>query len=277
MAELDPVVPETPPVVTPPVVTPPAEPDEPGSVVVGDQKMVPLSALISERDKGKDLKTRADQFDQLSGYVSQVKPYIEFLQANPDLMTRATAPAPTPAAVPEHDPVAEQLAKTLDLYTPDGKPDIARAKTLVTVIDTIADAKADARVKPIAESTAKSKSAENFQRALVTVTPDGRKVDPAVLKGIWERLPVAATADETQAGVLVYAALGYDVMHGTKTATPSALPTPLVSESNTGRITQPAALSSFDESVAASRGITPQNYATLTAGYVKGRPSTLED
>ncbi len=277
MSELDPLVPEPAPE---PVLTPEPvpEPEEPGAVVVGDQKLIPLSALLSEREKSKGLREKADQFDQMSGYVAQAKPYIEFLQAHPDVMTRALAPAPVAAPVaPAVDPMAEQLAKTLDLYTPEGKPDTARAQSLMTLIDTVAEQKAEAKVKPIADRTLKSKADENFQRALVTVAPNGHRVDPTVLRGLWDKLPAAVTADEQVASILVYSALGYDVMHkpvGTATA---PLPTPVVTEGNTGRQSTPVALSTFDERIAAHRGIAPAKYGELLTGFTKGRPSALED
>lgn len=261
----------------PPAPQVPAEPDEPGAVIVGEQKMVPLSALLTEREKGRGLKDKADQLDQVAGYVAQVKPYIEFLQANPGLMTRQP-PAPEPAAPPADDPMAAQIATTLDLYTPDGKPDLARAKTFMAMVDTIAEQKADAKVKPLAERSMRTKADENFQRALVTVAPNGHRVDPTVLKGLWDKLPASVTADEQVASILVYSALGYDVMHKAPAGPPAApLAAPVVTESNNGRTPVAAPLNTFDERIAAARGMTTAKYGELLTGFTKGRPSALED
>ena len=261
-------------------ITPPAAPapePEPDAVDIGGQQMVPLAALHAVRAELKPLKEQAAQLAEVKQWYTQAKPYVDFLQAHPDLLTKQTTQPVSPVAAPVLNPAHLEIAKMMDLYTPEGQPDVARAGQIATFIETIAEQKADAKVKPLTEQTAKSKSEQNFQRALATATPDGRKVKADVLREIWANVPSEMTADERTASLLVYSALGYEVMHTPHTPGQQTPLAPPVSEPPGGRLTPAASLTPLDERIANLRSITPQRYAENVTGFVKGRPSVLED
>lgn len=268
-----PPVPETPP--------DPVEAEPEGTTEVAGAKHVPLGTLIAERREKQAFKVKADQFDALNGYVNQARPYIDFLAANPGFMTRTqqeTAPTPTTTTQPA-DQKAEVLARTLDLYTADGQPDVKRAQTILHTIDEVADAKSEARIKPLEDSTTRERSSFMYQRALVTKTPDGRGVAPAVLDAIWSRTDPKITATEEGAAGVVAMALGLSIMQGQSAAPAAVVPlaAPLHTDPAGSRNTTRAPLSKLDEAIASMRGITQKDYAERTKGFTPGRPNQLED
>jgi len=273
VAETPPAAPETPPDPTE------AEPD--GTIDTAGQKMVPLGALVDERRKGQALKQKADQFDQVAGYVNQVRPYIEFLQANPGLMTRTqqeTRPTPVTTTQPQ-DEKAEALARTLDLYTSDSQPDVKRARTILGIIDDAAETKATAKVKPLEESTTRERSQFNFQRAMVTKAPDGRSVPKEMLEAIWSRTDPKITSTEEGAAGVVAMALGLSVLqgHSHQPTAQTPLAPPLHTEPPGSRTMKAPVLSSLDEGIAKLRGMDTKTYAERTKGFQRGGPNVLED
>jgi hypothetical protein len=111
--------------------TPEPEPSAP-DVEVDGQKMVPLAALQAERENVRSLRERAARADQLETEWRNAQPYVQFLRDNPDLLKPRTAPVPAAAPSPEADPELVNLARTLDLYTPEGQPDAKRSAALAS-------------------------------------------------------------------------------------------------------------------------------------------------
>ena len=155
---IDPNVPESPPAESPPQAPPqaaaPESPpqdaateDHPEAVEVAPGvKMVPLGALQAVREELKQAKPLAQRAAQLEQQVAQFAPYVQFLQAHPQLLTpqQPAQAAATPPA-PQDDPALVELAKTLDLYTADAKPDTTRAAKIRDL--TRAEAKREAQQK----------------------------------------------------------------------------------------------------------------------------------
>lgn len=270
----DPPAPEAPP--------DPVEAEPEGTTEVAGQKHVPLGTLIAERREKQALKQKADQFDQLAGYVNQVRPYIDFLQANPGLITQTrqeTNPTPVTTTQPV-DEDALELARTLDLYTAEGQPDVKRAQKVQKIIDRAAGTQAQEAVKPLQESTLRERAGYNYQRALITKAPDGREVDRGTLDAIWARTDPKILATEEGAAGVVAMALGLSVMQGTSKAAPPApapLNPPLHTEPAGSRTTQRAPLSQLDQAIAKIRGLDEKTYAERTKGFTPGRQSVLED
>lgn len=278
--------PETPPT------APPAEPEPEAplteaelaeverTIDVEGVKQVDARALKEARKQARELKQKADQYDQVVGYVNQVRPYIDFLQANPTLMTRThqeTQPTPTTTTQPV-DPKAETLAKTLDLYTADGKPDVARAQVIRDMVKAEANEQATAQIRPLEESTTRERSQFMYQRALVTKAPDGRAVNQAVLDALWSRTDPKITSTEEGAAGIVAMALGLSLMQGTTQPAPTApAAPPLHTEPAGSRNTARAPLSALDERIATIRGIDQKTYAERVKGFQSGRPNVLED
>jgi hypothetical protein len=285
MADLETPDPVTPPepvaaAEPPPAPDPPADPAEADAIEMPGGKFVPLSAVLAEREKGKSYREKAELYDQTAQYVHQVKPYIDFLQANPDLMTRQTTthrePVPTEQPVDEQ---AEYVAKMLDLYTTDGKPDVRRAQMLRQFIDDAADAKAEARTKPMQESSLRERSGHNYQRALLTKAPDGRAPKREVLDALWARTDPSITATEEGASAVVATALGLSLLHGAAglpTAQPAATPA-LVTETPGSRTPNRPSLSPLDEKIMGIRNRSADDWGKLTRTFTAGRPNVLED
>jgi hypothetical protein len=273
---------EDPPVADPPapVADPPApepDPDPEGTVDVGGQKMIPVGAVIEERRARQALKA---DFDQLSGYVHQVRPYLDFLQANPDLLqqTRQTRSDAAPPKADEINPEALELATTLDLYGADGKPDVVRGQKLLDRIEKTAQSRADQAIGPLQESTARERGNFMYQRALVTKAPDGRGVDRDVLDALWTRTDAKVLATEEGAAGVVAMALGLTVMRGKAPAPNAPAPlAPLHTESPGSRTTSRAPMSTLDQNIAKIRGLNDKDYAERSRGFTPGRASVLED
>lgn len=276
------IVPEAPPpaavVAAPETPVPPAEPEdkaaEVDAVEVGGQKYVPLAALKGERRQRQALQEKAAKADQLEAYVADARPYVEFLKNNPDLL-KPRPQAPAAPAEPTHDPQAESLAKTLDLYTADGKPDLARANTLQQLITSTAQSIADKAIGPMHERNHQDQSARNYQIALTVKDADGRSPSPESLTQIWRTMPAHQTADPNVASILALTALGLDRV-SKKNPPPAPAHAPIVTESPGGSVRRPS-LSQLEANIARDRGISESKWQELTKGHVAGRPQTLED
>lgn len=273
--------PETPPPVEstpPPQAATPPEPDD-DAVDIHGVKHVPIAAVLAEREKAKSYKEKADAYDQVAQQWNQVQPYIQFLKENPTFMSRTaeqTQPTPTTTTQPV-DPEAEELARTLDLYTADGKPDAARAVKITKIVDRIAEQKAEAKVKPLAESTTRERAQHNYQRALATKAPDGRTPDRNVLDALWSRTDPSITATEEGATAVVMLALGMGAFQGQQ-APPQAPPqAPVTTEAPGPRNLNRPGLTALDEKIAGLRGRSTDDWAKLTRTFNPGRPSVLED
>jgi hypothetical protein len=276
-AEAPPAAAPAAPAVAEPVVQPAAEdtPAEVESVEVAGKKYVPVGALIGERKQRQALQDRAAKADELEAYVRDARPYVEFLKNNPDLLKPRTAPAPAAPHEPATDPRAEQLAKTLDLYTTDGKPDLARANTLQTLITQTAQAIADKAIGPVQERNAQDQSARNFQIALTVKDADGRSPSQEALTQIWRTMPAHQTADPNVASILALTALGLDRVSRKAAPAPPAH-APIVTESPGGPARRPS-LSALETKIARDRGISDSKWQELTVGHVPGRAAQLED
>lgn len=255
-----------------PVEEHPAEVD---AVEVGGQKYVPVSVLRAIREDAKALKERAGRVDALEAEVAQTRPYMQFLQQNPDLLKR---PAPVPQAAPAAtvDPKLESLAKSLDLYTADGTLDLVRATTIKSLIDDSAQQVAQATVQPWQEQNAQAASTRNYHAMLNTSAPNGVKPDRNAFNALWSQLPASLTADASVAAMLQLMATGATVMQTKAQPAPPAAP-PLVTESPGGNVSKRTALSALEQGVARQRGISDAKMQELSVGFKPGRTNVLEE
>jgi hypothetical protein len=259
------------PVPAPEPPAPLAEPVEPGAVDVGGQQMVPLSALLAERTEKKALKERAGQLEH---YAQQTKPYVDFLQQNPDLLKRPQAAPPEPPKTA--DPRAVKWATKLSLYTPDGKLDVDTAAELLNDQAEVAKQQAQTAVQPWMENTAQERSARNYHAAVNATGPNGVKPDAAVLTNLWRALPANLTADPNVSTILQLAAVGAAAMGQRQQVAPQPNP-PLITEGSGGQPRPAGALTALEQRVAENRGVSQTKWAELGTGFVKGRSSNLED
>lgn len=276
---------ETPPAVVaavvPPVAVAPPEPpaaeppEEPDAIEVNGQRMVPVGTLIEERKQRQAFQKEAAKVADLEAFARDARPYVEFLKANPGLQRQQpVAPVQPPAAVA--DPHAELIAKTMDLYTPDGKPDLARGAVMSGLVKTVAREMAQGLIAPIQQESAQTQSARNYQVALSIKDKDGNSPSPQALTQIWRTMDPRQTADPNVASILALTALGLDRVSGQKTPAVAPLQPLLVTE-GPGAVTRRPALSVLETNIARDRGITETKWAENTKGFASGRPTQLED
>lgn len=271
-----------------PVAAPPAEPPAPAETPAPDpiaaleaaseedlKKLDPnglLAALKAERAEKKALKETAQKAQALEQEIAQARPYVQFLQAHPELLQpRPADPVPT---APSVDPEAVQYAKEFDLYTPEGKPDIEKAQRLLKFHDDRASRKAREAVQPIEALTDQQLSAAMFHQVANMPAPNGQKVDADALKQLWASVPARLSKDPGVAALLHAAAAGF-----TRTPATVAAPAapPVVTEAAGKVPTRTLSISALDKAVAAHKGMDETEFANLTKGFVKGRTYQLED
>jgi hypothetical protein len=243
----------------------------------GKAKYVPASALAGARAELRTLKAdlhaakegsaKAERLEQqiaaMQAQIQQLTPYVQAYQA----AVQQQQP------VEEDDSEAVDLARTLDLYKPDGTPDVDKAKKTLALMDKRAKSHAEAQVAPIQQRNTAQASQYNLQRALNTQI-GGVKPDAAILKGLWQRLDPALTADEQQAKHLVIQAIGMTVMQNegktptTRTATgqftkteDKEIPPPLHTEKAGGKDTPgDTPMSEMEKRMAKEMGLSDKEY-----------------
>lgn len=251
----------------------PADPDEAQAVEVDGGKMVPLAALKAVREENKTLKS---DVDKLNTAWQAAAPTIQFLQQNPQFMQGPKA-EPAPVA-PAQDPELLDIARSLDFYQSNGQPDLDRAAKHQAIITKQATRIAQQMIAPVANASHQSRAEANWALACQEILPNGQKIDPAILATVWRQMPVDQLSNPQVARVMVDQA-GMMQMRGTKLppAPPSNANPPLHTESAGAGGRPKVALSDLDRAVAASRGIPEDKMQKHMAGYVKGRPTELED
>lgn len=237
-----------------------------------------LAALRAERDTSKTLKDRAALADTYAQQLADARPYVEFLRANPHLMTpRAAEPPPAPK---EADPDAVEAAQLMDFYKPDGQLDVDKGAKYLALQDRRAGRVTQEAVRPYREQSLQEKSAQNFALALGLKDPQGNSPSREALNTVWKTLSVEDTANVEIAATLAMLAMGADRMMGkAPAARPAAapIPAPLVTEGSGGHQAAPGALSRLEEGIVQHRGMTAAKWAEHTAGFQPGRSNVLED
>ena len=279
---------------------PPGDEDEAVEGVVqsatGD-KLVPLSVLKRTREDLKaakaaaldaeGLRERMTRADERERQLVQLQPLFDKLRQRPDVVQRLmsgqepeVAPPAAPvdpgeALLPTQD--AEDLARTLELYTPEGKPDVMRARKIAAVMRRTSDEEAARRIAPIAQSMAQGQSGTLKQQYATIKDKAGRTVNQQALDQIWSVVPAELIAtDPKVAGVLYYAAKGYAAHHGLDEPVPAAR-APLVTEP-VGGASAPAkpVLTEFDNALRRAMQVTEKQYSEAGARYKPGAINTLE-
>lgn len=270
----------------------PADPDEDVSDVpqidLREGKFVPVSAMAAERKKGKEalraakeeadsLRAKAKEADEMRASVQAARPWIEALKNRPDLIRQIQqAPAPQPEEPTLSPEEAESLARTLELFTPQGEPDVKRAQATAKLVDKLAERKAAKAVAPMIQNDHQRASLTQFQRVLNIRDGFGEGPDPEILKAQWLQMPPEMTANPEVAEVLWDRAMGITRRLG-KPAPKPPDKAPLVSEAPGGRTTQPHNLSDLERAVARSRNMTQKQWAESQSGYKPGAFNVLED
>ena len=223
----------------------PAEDDEhPEAVEIkAGEKYVPVGALRAVRQENKTLKAKAEQADRLEQEVANIRPYVQFLQANPHLLQPQAQQPPAPPPPATADPVIEATAKRYQLYKPDGTLDLDTATAIVDDQRKVAREEAERVIAPVTERTHQTQLNANIQWMASLKTADGQALEQSFIedtvRSIYGALPKAEAlkvlADPQVAQVVGYVALGRQASLKKGAPAPHAAPGPaLVVESPGG-------------------------------------------
>ena len=261
------------------------------------RKFVPLRVLQATRDELKAAKALAAEADALRAkaqageqtqqWIDSVRPLLAKLKDRPDMVQAIMAGQPVPgvtapAAAPDPDEAllprqdAEDLARTLELYTPEGQPDVVRARKVAAVMRRTSDDEATRKFAPLAQSMAVGQSGTLRAQYGQVKDKAGRTVNPQVLEQLWSVVPAELIArDPNVAGVLYYAAKGYAAHHGLDEPTPPPK-APIVSEAPGGSRNTAPALTEFDRHIQKAMQTTEKQYSETGARYKPGAINLLE-
>lgn len=276
--------------------------DPPDAVVdASGRKLVPLEALKATRQELKSAKQlaalaeqyreAAEQGQNLGQFFQELNPLLQKLRNRPDIVANIMqsneaplagppspyAPAPDPGEALLSKQDAEDLARTLELYTPEGAPDLHRARKLAFYMRRTGREEALGATAPFAQNMAQGQSGSLKGQYAQVRDKAGRTVNPAVLEQIWKIVPPELIAqDPNVAGILYYAARGYSAHHGLdEPAAPAR--TPLFTEPAGGR--PPSAggvLSEFDRAMQRATQLSDKQYTERASGYKPGAINILE-
>lgn len=244
--------------------------DDEGAIEQAGKKFVPLSAVSKAREKTRLAKERADKLEgenaQFKDFAQKAQPWLDALKSRPDIvesLRTGEVPASKTTAAEEIDPTLVDMAKSLDLYDAQAKPDVGRAKTIREFIRREAQAVAVETVRPWAQTTAQGQSEVNFQRMASLRGKKGQTIAPEYLKQFWAlaNQPGAdVLANPEAAMITALAAAGYQYLYGEEPAKVQMPGEPLVSESAGGRH-EPMALTERHQRLARELGQTPEQFA----------------
>lgn len=258
---------------------PAAEPEPEGIIEVQGRRMVPVDALVKERGRVREaterairekeiapLQAKAAEVDNLRAALRDALPHLQHLQRHPELM-EPPKPTPIEEQIPEEEARAE--AQDLELYDPQGKPDVSRARRIIarrrTEVMSAAQQAAQAAVGPITSQTAQTSSRDNF----VQMATKGRgRVDPAALASKWTQLPTELTQHPEVAELVLHAAIGEAVLGARQEPGRG----PQASEASGGRGGPGFRMSQLQQRIARSAGMSDEAFAKGAGGF---RPNDI--
>jgi hypothetical protein len=264
-------------------------------------KLVPLSVLKRTREDLKAAKEAAKEAETLreqakvaqerDRQLEQLRPLFDKLRQRPDvvqaLLSGQEPPAPAPRGEPQPavDPGeallakadAEDLARTLELYTPEGQPDINRARKIAAVMRRTSDEEAARRIAPIAQTFAQGQAGTLKQQYAGMKDKQGRTVNPQVLEQLWNLVPAELIAQDPKvAGILYYASKGYAQHHGLDEPVPPPR-APLMTEPAGGSPDRSKpVLTDFDQALRRAMQVSEKDYTEAAARYKPGAINKLE-
>lgn len=280
--EDDPAPPQLENTAPPPVEAPAAPPNpddaDPEGVVVnqGGEKLVPLSALVAERQakaalkaENATLRPKAEQAENIAREWQAVQPIIQRAQ-------QQQQPPPKPAGPLSADEAVE-YARDLDLFTADGKPDVDRAQRLAARHEKLADRQAQAQMAPLLQHTAQGQSRNNFEQAAAFKDAHGHQIDRGILETVWNAVPSEMSAQPQIAAVLYRQALAETVLAGKyRGAAPPPPPPVTHTESLGGGNAVPQTLNSIDHQFRQASDMSEKQFTAIRSKYQPGGTNSLE-
>jgi hypothetical protein len=212
------------------------------TVRVGEQKMVPLSALMEARKAAKtatrqNAELQAKQ-QQIDAKLLEFAPYVEAIKANPaivDAVQKATRPSHPNTIQPEDDREAIEWADENRLITSTGELDVALARRQLDRLEKIAQRQAQAQMAPLRQSEAQRATMHNKEQARQVKLADGsRAVSDQSIEEAFSLLADVPelTANPQVAALMPVIAAGLDVFKGRRPSVrqPVEYPDPLYTE-----------------------------------------------
>lgn len=221
-------------------------------------------SLAAEQRKSADLEAK---LAKVSGDVEKLNPLLKALQTRPDLVDaamRGTKPSSVDnPANHDADPAMIELAKEMELFDADGKPDAARAARISSRFSKDADAKAEAKVKPLIDQQVHGRANQN-KAQLYKWADEGHVTKDGVDKAI-AMLPGAEAllAHDGVRDVLYFMAKGMSPAQAKAAAAAggTADDPPLHVERPGGRGKTPIELPAFSKRIAERRGKSTAEWA----------------
>lgn len=257
---------------------PPAEIEPPLPTEVAGLRAAVSAERLEKKQARETAHALQQQVAELNAWVQQNAPYVQFVQANKHLFDpNAQRPAvAAPPSEPVVDPRDLEYAQTLDLWTPDGKPDVKRAAKFRALAMADAQTEAQRLVQPLHARNVQDQASIHYQQALQTVDANGNKPDPVTLLGVFQRMGPQMTSTADGAALAVIMANGIKVM-GTKTAPAPPAGLPPFTEASGGQAPVKTALSQLEQRIATERGMTPQQWSERVGSYKPGQATVMED
>jgi TolA-binding protein len=225
-----------------PVAEVPAEPADDDDAALEAQtialpdgdKLVPLSAVTGARKTVQLLKAelatlkpsaqRATELEQqiqtLQGTIQQMQPVVQAYQA---YINQQQAQPQAPAQPSAEDTAElEEVARDLDLYTADGKPDLEKARRQIERVEKRAEKIAQRVVAPMQAQDVQREANYMLARAKATKAPNGLAPDPKILEAVWAKVDPRLAASPDGAKHLWAQAYAFTHMQQTPGAAPAA-------------------------------------------------------
>lgn len=252
------------------------------------QKMVSVDVLSAERKRVREateqkfqkdldaLKVKADQADKLAADLESLRPDLEFLKNNPQI--RKAQEPPELAAI--NDAEAESFAREWEIYDarglnlPKAKQMLAKQRAEMT---RVAQAAAAEAVKPAMNLSAQQQSRANFLAMANKRNSQGQPlVDPQILAGEWQKVPMDLSQHPEVAEHLLRVAIAEQVLSG-KTPPPVPSHEPIFTEGPGGQRQGAYQISDIEKRMARVAGMTEKDFTATAKTYQPDTENVLGD
>lgn len=243
-------------------------------------RVVPVGVVQAQRQEIKALKAQAQRATELEREAGENRAIVEFIKANPQILQGQQQQPQRQEPNPQDDPALVEYAKTLDLYTQDGRPDTARASKLRDMTRQEAQSIAQQTIAPMQEASHAQQAAQNLQWMASLKDANNQPLEEQYIietvRSVYGNMPradaIKILADPNVAQVLADTALGRQArMKKTTTAVPAPQAPALHVEAAGGG----TALNVSDDHVR-RLGISPKQYQETGKKYQPGRANSLE-
>lgn len=271
---------------------PPLTPDDDATevdaseIVTDDKgnKTVSLSTMLRYKKEAKalarqvkDLKPVADRAMDIETRLGHAQPIIDAIVSNPKLRAEAlrisqgtrASDDRTDQPSADEDPDGAGIAEDLGFYLADGQtPDIARARRVLSRLDTRHGRQTDDRIRPLAGLTLTEKANANLRDAAAMTDDEGTPLaTPESIREVASQLPPHLLANPQVLDLVLNSAIGIDHR---KKRTPKAAEEPVFLERQGGGRGREPSISAEEKKQLDRLGLTEKDYAASTKRLEQG-------